>query len=346
MKAGARVAGLRSTSVTFIMHSSLRRLGALCALASATLLASASALAGPYSSLTVFGDSLSDTGNVAIATGGAVPASPPYASGRFSNGPIWIDVLAAGLGLPTGAVPSLAGGNNYAFGGARTDAGTSPVPGVLAQVAGLWAPTHASADPNGLYVVVGGGNDMRDARSAPGSDDTTRQAAAQAAAQGIASSVSLLAASGAHTVLISTLPDLGFTPEAAFLGLGAQSSDASARYNALVWALEGQLEAMFANLDVIVFDMAGVAADIRANPGAYGLSNTSLPCDPFPPFPGGPTGGACSTTLYSDSLHPSAAAHAILGAAALAQVVPVPATLPLLALALAGLAVVRRRVAG
>lgn len=327
------------------MQTSLRSLGALCALASAALFASAPALAGPYSSLTVFGDSLSDTGNVAIATGGAVPASPPYALGRFSDGPIWIDVLAAGLGLPAGAVPALAGGNNYAFGGARTDAGTNPVPGVLAQVAGMWAPVHTSADPTGLYVVVGGGNDMRDARSAPGGDDSTRQTAALAAAQNIGSSVALLAASGAHTVLISTLPDLGFTPEAAFLGLTAESSDASARYNAAVWALEGQLEAMFADLDVIVFDMAGMAAGIRANPAAYGLTNTTLPCDSFPPFVGAPTGGACSVSLYSDWLHPSAVAHAFLGAAALAQVVPVPATLPLLALALFGLALVRRRTA-
>jgi outer membrane lipase/esterase len=325
------------------MLTSLRRAGALLALATSTLLAAAPAAAGPYSSLTVFGDSLSDTGNVLLATGGALPVAP-YLPGRFTDGPNWIDVLAAGLGLPDGAKPALAGGSNYAFGGARTGTAPASVPGVLAQVVGLWAPANASADATGLYVVVGGGNDMRDARSAAGGNDASRQTAADAAAQNIEDSVALLASRGARTVMISTLPDLGATPEAFFLGKVAESSDATTRYNEAVWAIEGTLEALFADLDVVVFDMAGIAADIRANPAAFGFTNVGLPCDPFPPFTNGPTGGACSTSLFSDSLHPSGAAHAILGAAALEQAVPVPATLPLLALGLTGLVLVRRRV--
>lgn len=324
------------------MQPLIRRTSAWLAIAASALLAAAPAAAGPYSSLTVFGDSLSDTGNVALATAGAIPA-PPYAPGRFSDGPNWIDALAAGLGLPSGALPALGGGSNYAFGGARTGTAPAAVPGVLAQVAGMWAPKPSSAvaDAGGLYVVVGGGNDMRDARMAVGGTDVTRQAAAEAAAKNIADSVALLAGRGARTVMISTLPDLGATPEAVFLGKVSESADASARYNAAVRSIEGLLESLFATLDVIVFDMAGIAADIRANPAAYGFSNVGLPCDLFPPFAGGPTGGACSRSLFSDSLHPSAAAHAILGAAALALVVPLPATLPLLALGLLGLLLLR-----
>src|SRR6478672_780719 len=74
--------------------------------------------AGPYTGLIVFGDSLSDTGNDAIATRGAIPG-PPYAQGRFSNGPNYVDELAQNLGLSS--TPSLAGGTNSAFGGARTN---------------------------------------------------------------------------------------------------------------------------------------------------------------------------------------------------------------------------------
>ncbi len=318
------------------MHARLRRLGALLSVATAALFASASALAGPYSSLTVFGDSLSDTGNVALATGGTTPPSPPYAPGRFSDGPIWIDVLAAGLGLPGGAMPSLAGGSNYAFGGARTGAGGTP-PGVLAQVAGMWSPAHAAADPTGLYVVVGGGNDMRDARDAP-STDASRQAAAVAAAANIFNSVALLATKGAQHVLISTLPDLGRTPEAAALGRISESSDATQRYNALVWALEAQLEALFSGLDVMVFDMDGVGQAVYDDPAAFGIINTTLPCTGF----AATTGGACSTSLYSDWLHPSSAAHAIIGNAALALVVPIPATAALAGLGLLLLGWTRR----
>ena len=38
----------------------------------------------PFDELIVFGDSLSDTGNVFISFG--APPSPPYFNGRFSNG--------------------------------------------------------------------------------------------------------------------------------------------------------------------------------------------------------------------------------------------------------------------
>ena len=48
----------------------------------------------PYSALYAFGDSLSDVGNVFAASRGTEPARP-YFQGRFSNGPIWLDYLAA-----------------------------------------------------------------------------------------------------------------------------------------------------------------------------------------------------------------------------------------------------------
>ena len=98
--------------------------------------------------------------------------------------------IATGRLSPAASAPALAGGSNYAFGGARTGAGTSPVPGLLAQAGGLWSPAHpAGADPTGLYVVVGGGNDMRDARSAFQTNSVADQAGRQAAAQTAANSL-------------------------------------------------------------------------------------------------------------------------------------------------------------
>ena len=57
-------------------------------------------VAHAYSSLFVFGDSLSDVGNVFLATGGQQPASP-YANGQFSNGPIWAQLQSLGMLLYT-----------------------------------------------------------------------------------------------------------------------------------------------------------------------------------------------------------------------------------------------------
>lgn len=308
-----------------------------------SMMSASVAQAGPFSAMYVFGDSWSDTGNVFAATGGVIP-SAPYYNGRFSNGPVWIDSLATSLGVPAGAVPWLAGGNNYAFGGARTGSGASPAPGILAQIGGLWAPAHPlGADPDALYVLAGGGNDMRDARSsfqgnAP-ADVAGRQAAAAAAAGNLMSAIGFLASAGAQHVLLMNLPDLGLTPEAVALGLAAPSSDASARFNALMPDLLsfGQglgLDMRFLDADAL---QRAVVNDALTNGGAlYGITNVLTPCGSFP----GSTGIPCDVSLYSDGLHPSARAHQLLGEAAVLPV-PEPATITLLALGAA--AALRRR---
>lgn len=312
---------------------------------------SVSAQAGPFSGLYIFGDSLSDTGNVSILTGGTQPGTAqPYAPGRFSDGPLWVETFAAGLGLAGQATPFLAGGNNYAFAGARTGAvgGPKDPPGVLAQAVGYWGanPAALPVNPNALFVVVGGGNDMRDARLISTGDTVAdgiaRQAAAFAAINNLAKTISYLAASGARNILISTLPDLGATPEALFLNNQAASTDVTNRFNALVPDLL-DLEGVFAGLNIELLDMAAIAADVRKNPVHFGVTNTGLPCAGFL----GSDGDSCATSLFSDALHPSAFAHRLIGEAALAVYgVPLPGTLALMALALFMLMLVQRRRAG
>ncbi|WP_033135706.1 SGNH/GDSL hydrolase family protein [Aeromonas finlandensis] len=46
-----------------------------------------------FSRIVMFGDSLSDTGKMYKKMRGYLPSSPPYSEGRFSNGPIWLEVL-------------------------------------------------------------------------------------------------------------------------------------------------------------------------------------------------------------------------------------------------------------
>src|SRR5262245_39413973 len=61
-----------------------------------------------FDHIVVLGDSLSDMGN----------------AGRFSNGPVWVERLAANLRIDLG--PSRSGGTNFAIGGARLDPPSNP----------------------------------------------------------------------------------------------------------------------------------------------------------------------------------------------------------------------------
>ena len=109
--------------------------------------------------MVVFGASYSDTGNVFLATGFAIPLSPPYFAGRFSNGPLWHEFVASELGIPA-AQPDLIGGTNYAWGGAQTGEGLAilGVPNLGLQIDTFLARTDPRADQ--LFLVVGGGNDL------------------------------------------------------------------------------------------------------------------------------------------------------------------------------------------
>lgn len=324
-----------------------------------------------YTSLTIFGDSLSDTGNVASLAGGAFP-SFPGAEGRFSNGPVWTEYLAQGLGLPQGAKNSnlifdgtsvvpigVPGGGNYAFGGARTGLGgvVGPTTGLLGQLVawnGSMFSTGAdrAADPNGLYVVVAGANDLRDTRDGNGVL-TPGQVATN-----VVNAVARLALSGAEHFLIASLPDLGTTPEAAFLGKTAESTVATLAFNAALATLSSELDANFKSatgidLDLRWLDMHGlnqaVIQDATTNGGAMlGITNVSSPCLSAGPFSGeyfapDAMASGCDMALFSDPLHPSGAAHRLIGAQALAAVVPEPGSMVLVACALLALVSVRRR---
>jgi phospholipase/lecithinase/hemolysin len=349
----------------------------------ASVLLAGTAQALPYTDLTIFGDSLADTGNVlSLTTALAPPPFPTYpgAEGRFSNGPAWTEHLATGLGFPTASAPSNllyagapgvipigpTGGQNYAFGGARTGLGgaAGPTTGLIGQlIAWNGAPFTTSltrpADPGALYVVMGGANDLRDARSAnPGStpaDDGARTAAAVEVATNVSNVVALLAAAGARHFLVSNVPDLGKTPEAIALGVAAASTDVTLKFDAALDAALLVLDAFFqaalgVDLDIRLLDLLGlnerVYDDAVNNGGAvFGITNVTAPCiGPAAPglyfFPGA-TDINCAVSLYSDPLHPSAIAHGIIGAQALA-VVPEPGSLALALLAIGLLIGVRR----
>src|SRR5580658_8010352 len=185
--------------------------------------AQASSIDGIYA----FGDSLTDVGNIYAATGGAAPAAP-YVNGQFTNGNVWVQDLVSDLGLAP-LTPSLLGGTDYAYGTAEsgvtafnTSVPDTDLTGATGQLAQYQA-THA-ADPNALYTIWIGSNDL--------SDILTGQLPSQyggdigAVVGNIYSAVSTLAGIGAKNFLILTVPDLGETPEV-LAGGPAESAGAS-----------------------------------------------------------------------------------------------------------------------
>src|SRR3954464_7997792 len=119
------------------------------------------AAAGPFSNLVVFGDSLSDIGNVQQSFLTNTPG-PYYWNGRFSNGPVYAESLTTGLGLSALARSTSSGGNDFAYGGAKTTGTSFPdnlfVQDVDDQVGQYLSSRTANATT--LYVVFAGANDL------------------------------------------------------------------------------------------------------------------------------------------------------------------------------------------
>lgn len=322
---------------------STRRLLPALALSVAAL-ASAPASAGPYNTLVVFGDSLSDNGNNAAAglfdplqvvTGNTYIPSNTYASGTYSNGLVWASDFATMIGLPL--APSVGGGTDFAFGGATTGA---PGPGpngfpfsLLVQTGQYLAATGNHASANGLYVIAGGGNDARDALAAIGGGaniPATILATATSFAANVGTMVDALQAAGAQHIIVWDAPNVGLAPAVVASGAADLATFLSASMNSTLAArLAGEA-------GVTTFDLFGLGTQIAANPELFGLTNISDAC-------GAVAGANCSQYAYWDGIHPTAATHRIVADALFAVAVPEPETWALLACGLAALGAFSRR---
>jgi len=271
----------------------------------------------------IFGDSLSDPGNVYALTGQTAKApyepipSAAYAIGghQFSSGKTWAQRFAQSLGLNKSgkaAYGSSGKFGNYAFGGARL-VGESLAASAADQVNLYLADQGSVADSNALHVIQFGGNDVRDAFVAYLVDGpAAAQAIIEAAIETEIGLILQLYGSGAQNFLVANVPNIGLAPAVAGFGPEAQTLGAglSAAFNdGLATALDFYIPS---GASIQIFDLFGLINNIAANPVALGISDTTSPCLSF----GVKSGAKCSNPeayLFWDAVHPTAVVHKHLG---------------------------------
>jgi outer membrane lipase/esterase len=303
--------------------------------------------AQPFTQFFGFGDSTLDSGwyfthaynknpinqalyQAAQALGGGVATTP---GGRMNS-----QILAGMFGLT--AIPvGLLGGTNYAAGGAvNVDYSNyqTLAPNTVSQIQNYLASTGGVANPNALYMVSSGGNDIRGAICAGGVCPANAVQLAQNSAAALSNALAQLHAAGARTFVVAI--NYGAGPQGNII-----NSDTAAVSRAYDQALYGGLAA--AGINFVPVSGKAIADAIGLDPGRFGLTNVSPgfavthqggAC--INPAPGNGNGGtiasawaascttlvapnAAQTYLYADDLHYSAAGQLIEGTYAYSLIV-------------------------
>ena len=281
--------------------------------------------AGPFSNIFVFGDSLSDAGNLSLAlTGGAVQNS-------FTTNPGKVGLVDLAQYYGLSLTPSLLGGGDFAWGGAglvNNSPGTpSTVPLLPQQLQQYLTATGGKASPTALYSLWGGANDIFYSAAAAGAGAISPQQAQIniiTAAQTEGGMMATLKQAGAQYLLVFNLPNIGATPAAAAQGAAAQQAltGLSLTFNN---TLDLAIQQVNPGINIIPVNVYGIFNELLANPALYGFTNittpacgtapnvTSVQCGPQgsgAPFTYAP--GTQNTYLFADGVHPTSGAHAIL----------------------------------
>ncbi len=313
----------------------LFRLSRWFCLATLAVFSCAAALAQvrDYSTIVVFGDSLSDTGNVTHLSyyKYGIPVPGPYLNytlGSFTDGPdtvpyarnyfgVWIEQFAASLPSHPEVKDSLDGGTNYAYGYATTANGTSPlcfgtdcvtVENIGQQITDYLS-THPKIDNHTLFVVWGGAIDLLSATSPT---DVINAAAQQTL------NIQRLIDAGGTQFLIPNLPLLGLVPRFnGSLSTSLPATAASVLFNSYLAVGLDILKDLhpLKKLAFYQLDVASLLRHVVAAPSAYSLSNVTAPAQ-------GQLLVNPDTYLFWDDLHPTTRGHNILANAAVSLMTP------------------------
>jgi phospholipase/lecithinase/hemolysin len=237
-----------------------------------------------FDKIIVFGDSLSDTGNVFKLTTQAnkiiplipiVPKDPPYFHGRFSNGPVWAENLAGHLNIPM---------ESYAFGGswAETIFDSGPFSpfnlGIQVDLYLVNSILDINKDQH-LFVIWSGANDYIHGRFTIDHKPNYDYAVPNTI-KNIKQQIDWLIFYGAKHFLILNLPNLGFTPETISRGaeFSSMETEFSKRHNAQLAEMLKKEKNKNPNVKFFFVDIENFFSDVMINPETYHLKNIKDPC--------------------------------------------------------------------
>lgn len=280
------------------------------------------ASAASLNQVVVFGDSLSDNGNMYEYMKHQLPLSPPYYHGRFSNGPVWVELLAAHY-FPQNTADHVL---NYAFGGAGVaedlDEDDDTLFTLKREMDSYFLAHHNRADSHSLYIVWIGANNYL---GMPEEAD----AAIQTVLTGLNHGLQRLVDAGAKHIMVLTLPNLGRIPAARDFDAQPLMSYLALQHNELLKQSLAEFAKRHADVQWILYDINPKFEHMLDEPSTYGFSNVTDTCyESMIDAPSSSsrqtmlkiaaavkprvTQDACTGYLFFDPVHPSALAHKIM----------------------------------
>lgn len=278
----------------------------------------ASAASAQYSKLVVFGDSLSDTGNIASVT---INFPFPFFQNRITDGPVVADRLATALGLDANAslhLDNKLGGFNYAVGGANIKGNDRE--DLIPQIDAFLTRVSNQADPSALYFVMIGGNDVRGVRSIRSS------AQAQQEMDSILSifmqQLQRLLDAGARAIVLSNVANIGLIPEtiereASDPGVRARAASYTQYFNQALASKVASL-ARTNKVQITQFDVSRELENLIVNQDVYGFSQVEEGCFSLSGFDFHPDcvfGTRFDRFIFFDNIHPTSKTNRLVAEA-------------------------------
>jgi phospholipase/lecithinase/hemolysin len=292
----------------------------LISFASMILLA-ANLFAAPLNKIVVFGDSLSDNGNLYEYMKHQLPLSPPYYQGRFTNGPVWVELLTKAY-FPEDTKAHLL---DYAFGGAGVAGEQGDDDDALFtlrhEVDSYLLAHQDKVSEDSLVILWMGSNNYL---TIPEDVDQ----AVDDVLWGIRTNIDRLVEKGMKQILLINIPDLGHIPAARDFDAVDILSDCSVKHNQGLFNLVEAYKLKYPQVKWMYFDVTQMLYGMLDHPEQYGFTNVSDTCyEEMIDHPSARSvlnlaskiklkssnnADACNGYLFFDPVHPSAVAHQMM----------------------------------